>query len=341
MSEGRRRIWIPEAPFINLRRYTELGVLGHTVGLEGLFTVELIHARSGLVKRRLRFRNLITDSGLEAVAAGTPLETMLTALAVGTGSSEPSVSDTALEAEIGRTTSNGGFGTTRTMVGSGSLVEYWYRTDTRVFTDSEANGNLAELGFYSSGTGGTLWNRQLFRDELGNPTTITKTNEDQLRVTYELRIYPPMVDDIDEITVGSQPVTVTTRPYSVTSAPIWGGNTSGQGALNRLGATSTSGGTLYETDVLPTRDASSPSGTSAGMSSGTVQTHTPGTHYRERECVWNPAAANFATGIGIFAGGAVGGPCPFATSFNPKIQKTNTQRLIILERMNYARKEDI
>jgi len=85
----RKRIWIPEAPYINLKRYVEVDRLDHGVGIEGWFTVELIHARTGLVKRRLRFRNLITNAGLNALGSGTRIGSLIQYLAVGTGSNEP------------------------------------------------------------------------------------------------------------------------------------------------------------------------------------------------------------------------------------------------------------
>src|SRR5690606_24522050 len=248
----RRRIWVPEAPMLNLRRYVEVGAVRHAVAVEGYFTVELIHARTGLVKRRLHFRNLITNAGLDALAGGATISSRINYLAVGTGSSEPSYTDTTLDAEIARTNSNGGFGDSDAMVGSGDLVQYWRRIRTRVFNQNEANGNLAELGFFNAAQGGTMWNRQLFRDELGNPTAITKTSEDQLRVTYEYRVYPPWGDVVQEIEVNGVPTEVVNRPLRVANNSQWGSgqNTS---ALVVLGAMGTDGLTAYETDTLPGR----------------------------------------------------------------------------------------
>jgi len=321
---------------LNLRRYIEVGAVRNAVVVEGYFTVELIHARTGLVKRRLHFRNLITDAGLDALAGGTGISNLINYLAVGTGSSEPSYTDTTLNAEIARTNNNGGFGDSNAMVGEGNLVEYWRRTRTRVFTEAQANANLAELGFFSASSGGTLWNRQLFRDELGNPTTITKTNEDQLRVTYEYRVYPPWDDVVQEIEVNGVPVEVVNRPQEVANALVWGPS----GALNSLGSVGTAGFTALETDTLPGR-SSSPSG-GASASSHTVQSYTPGTFYREREARWEPSVANFATGIGLFRSSATGGSTViFASKITPKIMKQDTQRLIVMERWTYARKEDL
>ena len=326
---------------LNLRRYIEVGAVRHAVAVEGYFTVELIHARSGLVKRRLRFRNLITNAGLDALAGGTAIDSLITYLAVGTGSSEPSYTDTTLNAEIARTNSTGGFADSDAMVGSGDLVEYWRRIRTRVFTENQANGNLAELGFFSAAQGGTMWNRQLFRDELGNPTAITKTNEDQLRVRYEYRVYPPWDDLVQEIEVNGVPTEVVNRPLQVSSASRWGAGSSGAGALNNLGVVGTGLWQAYETGTLPGRGGA-PSGTSADASSTAVQSYTPGTWYREREARWEPSRANFATGIGLFQSYANTASSPvFGSKVTPKLMKQDTQRLIIMERWTYARKEDL
>ena len=328
---------------LNLRRYIEVGTVRNAVVVEGYFTVELIHARTGLVKRRLHFRNLITDAGLDALAGGAGISNLINYLAVGTGSSEPSYTDTALNAEVARTNSNGGFNDSNAMVGSGDLVEYWRRIRTRVFTEAQANGNLAELGFFSSSSGGTMWNRQLFRDELGQPTTITKTPEDQLRVTYEYRIYPPWDDVVQEIEVNGVPVEVVNRPQRVAIGDNWGpgSQTAGTGALNNLGVVGTTFLTAYETDTLPGRSGN-PSGTSANASSYAVQSYTPGTWYREREARWEPSVANFATGIGLFYSLANSSlSIAFASKVTPKIMKQNNQRLIVMERWTYARKEDL
>jgi len=325
---------------LNLRRYIEVGAVRHAVVVEGYFTVELIHARTGIVKRRLHFRNLITDVGLDALAGGAGISNLINYLAVGTGSSEPSYTDTTLNAEVARTNYNGGFDDSNEMVGSGNLVEYWRRIRTRVFTEAQANANLAELGFFSSSSGGTMWNRQLFRDELGQPTTITKTSEDQLRVTYEYRVYPPWDDVVQEIEVNGVPVEVVNRPIRVANSQDWGSSGS-NGALNNLGVVGNGILSAYQTDTLPGRSGS-PSGTSANASSHAVQSYTPGTWYREREARWEPSAANFATGIGLFASVANSGNSPyFASKVTPKIMKQDNQRLIVMERWTYARKEDL
>ena len=326
----RKRIWIPEAPYINLKRYIEVDRLDHGVGIEGWFTVELIHARTGLVKRRLRFRNLITNAGLNALGSGTTINNLIQYLAVGTGSNTPSFTDTALQAEIARTNSNGGFADVDTANGSGDTLVYWSRVRTRVFTESQANGNLAELGFFNQATGGTLWNRQLFLDELGNPTVITKTNEDQLRVQYEYRIYPPMADNVQNIVINGVDTSVTSRPMQVANTAVWGST----GLMTSLGSTAiTPQSWVSETATLLGRNGGI-QGTPAGSTA--YQAYTPGTFYREAQTTFGPSQANFATGVQYHAISLLGG-CQYQMVFSPKIQKTNTQRLEIMHRITFNR----
>jgi hypothetical protein len=323
---NRPRIWIPEAPYINLKRYVEVDRLDHGIGIEGWFTVELIHARTGLVKRRLRFRNLITDAGLNALAGGTVINNLIQYLAVGTGSATPAVTDTALQAEIARTNSNGGFGDVDTSNGSGDSLVYLSRVRTRVFMEDQANGNLAELGFFNQATGGTLWNRQLFLDELGNPTVITKTSEDQLRVQYEYRIYPPFNDVTQNLTIAGNPTDITIRVALVTNSGFWN--------LNNLGGTNFNS-RISETATLVGRSAGF-QGSTAGTSS--VQPYTTGTFFREIKRTYSPSEANFATGINYMEFGAGASSAgAWQMVFSPKIPKTNTQRLEVMHRITYNR----
>src|SRR5690606_3264527 len=122
------------------------------------------------------------------------------------------------------------------------------------------------------------------------------------------------------------------RPQSVASAD-WGSWNTGNPALNSLGVVTAVSLQASDSDTLPGRSGVS-SGTQA--SSHVVQSYTPGTWYREREARWNPSAANFATGIGLFYSQAAGTTSiRFASKVTPKIMKQDTQRLIVMERWTY------
>lgn len=213
----RHRLWLPEneTPRVNITL---------DVGLSGYFHVQLVDAKTGVIKQELQFKNLLTDSCLNGIGSGlfsTGIgPTGFTHLAVGTGASTPSFSNTTLDAEIARTNSNGGI---VDVLGSNASPEYGYVRRTRVFTTAQANGNLRELGFFNATSGGTLLNRALFRDSAGNPTTVTKTNQDILVVIYEWRLSAPTGDQSGSFDYfnGTQTTDWFLRPQGVNQDTHW------------------------------------------------------------------------------------------------------------------------
>lgn len=122
--------------------------------------------------------NLITDAGLDALArSGT---TGWYYLAVGTGTSSPAYTDTALASQVAQVAGSG-------WPSNGGVVSGNTCTHTQVFTFAlgAVVGNISELGIRSS-TGGTLATRALVTDEGGSPTSVTVTAADQLVVTYRV-----------------------------------------------------------------------------------------------------------------------------------------------------------
>jgi hypothetical protein len=133
--------------------------------------------------------NLILDSGLNygmSYAAPMGFAFIHNYIAVGTGSAEPAVNQTALVSELARTNGSLTFGAgdsypATTEVGLGKFMR------RRAFDFGAANGNLTEFG----GTDGSATNmrtRSLFRDEFGDPVTITKTSDEQLVIEYTIYI---------------------------------------------------------------------------------------------------------------------------------------------------------
>lgn len=324
------------------------------LGLEGWFTVELVHARTGLIKQRLRFKNLIVDAGLDTLGAGdTGLAEFIQYLAVGTGSTEPDVGDTQLESEMARTNSNGGFSDSAGFV-DGAEPYWWYKRN-RVFTEEQANGNLTELGFFRESSGPPMFNRQLFRDINGDPITVVKTNEDQLRVEFEWRIYPPTEDVDQNIVVDGVSTAFKTRAYDIDHGDRWGARTIGNaviGYLVGLGrwrddhSLARLFGLAMESQSLPatlTGTVNEIGG--VGPNTVTFGGYSNGTFLRDMTCTWEPSEANFATGIGSVSWGG----CNFSvidthasrkwiTRLTPKVQKTDSKRFTFVGRVTWGRK---
>src|SRR5690606_24214562 len=107
----------------------------------------------------------------------------------GTSSQVPDLSDVDVIAPLSpraTTTSNGGIAD-ETRDGGGFAYQ-WF-SQTRVFLEAEAIGNLTEVVFRRSSGGTQVFNRQLLLDDLGQPTSISTTNEDQLKIIFEFRLY--------------------------------------------------------------------------------------------------------------------------------------------------------
>lgn len=155
-----------------------------SAGLEGWVEWGLID-RKGNKVRGGEQHNLILNTFLDWVAINNytyglypSFQNAVLYYAAGTGSTPPSVSDTALDNELGRTAVQVGTQTiTRTSDGVYEFVV------EREFDFAVANGNLTEFGF-APGVSSDLIVRELFRDSGGNPITITKTSDYKLRIKY-------------------------------------------------------------------------------------------------------------------------------------------------------------
>lgn len=311
--------------------------------IEGWVTVELgrnlqAHDKNPIILRRLRFKNLIVDAGLDQLGGVTNMNGMPNYIAVGTSSTAPAASDTDLVAPTGvRTNSNGGFAD---VTGFGASNLYAYIQRTRLFLEAESNGNLTEVGFFKNNVGAPMWMRQLFKDGGGTPTTIVKTASDQLRIIYELRVYPPSVDVSSTISISTVSYTYTHRAANI-GALQWGfAGAQCIFALFGLSGWSNNTAMAWETNTLGAT-SSVPTGTAIGSDSTTVGAYTNGTFFRDLTHKWEPATANFGTGIGAtgFALGSSGQAASnanFQTSWSPKFTKDNTKRLTLVTRISWG-----
>jgi len=131
------------------------------------------------------FPNLVTNGGLNRMVGGD----YLYYCQVGSGSTTPAFTDTALTSRIANNSS--------ASVTNGYLSVSPYYAWKRIvyrFNEGVAAGNLSEVGV-GWATTGSLFSRALILDGLGDPTTITILADETLDVTYELRLYPKLTDD--------------------------------------------------------------------------------------------------------------------------------------------------
>lgn len=324
------RLWIPEAPHLCTQRHREVEVHTPTVGFVGIITVEKVHARTGVVVQRETSRNIITDAGLNALGAGVNSSTdsglvnaMWVHCAVGTGSATPAATDTGLASELARTNSQGGIADQQGFAGDTSY--HWFRR-THVFTPSQANGNLTEVGYFSLSTGGVMWSRQLIKDASGNPTVITKTSEYELRVIYEVRMTIPTADILGTITIDGSSHDTVLRPGLISiSQSYWLTQNFRGNQPDDMAMSGAYTGGLGTTGQLP-------GGTRTDASVRTGAAYTVGSFYRDLTSEWGSTAANYT-----IASFHVSHHPLWQFSINPTITKVDTKKLVLNHRTSWGR----
>jgi hypothetical protein len=296
--------------------------------------VQLIHARSGLVAKELRFRNLVMDVGLNFLGASKV--DALSYFAVGTSSTAPNVAQVALGAQVGITNSDGGFADQASTWGAGNA--YIYARRTRVFTEAQANGNLTEVGVFDAASGGTMFCRSLLKDSGGTPTTIVKTSEFQLRIDYEIRLYPPNAwgDYTFDAPVNGVARTLTARPLGTGSSFAWNVFSFGGAPNTGINVASVGNASFSALDVdVALRSASSTTSFAVAATTKTNASYVADSYYRQQTQEWSGAVAN---GTNYFLWGWNGLASTFQVLFPVAFTKNNTQKFVIVARMHWARR---
>lgn len=131
--------------------------------------------------------NVITDIGLDQIGTVTDDTNFVAYFCIGTGTAEPSATDTKLTAETYRSTCAYATYDSTTASTAGSDPYYIYTQRGVQTTLGALNGTYGEIGFspYATANHSVLSKHRLV-DELGNPTTITVTSAQQLRLKYVL-----------------------------------------------------------------------------------------------------------------------------------------------------------
>lgn len=310
-------------------------VAGHR--FEGWFHVQRV--RNGKVIEEHKFRNVLTNTFLDrfgstALAVLAPTHStggvyLMSALKAGTGASPaPAATDSNLQAPVADWADQ-----TPPTYSEGYVTgppDYVWRKVWREYSEDQANGNLAELGFFSATSSGVLMNRVLFRDSGGTPITISKTSSDRLRIGYELRCYPPTADVTGTLTLDSVDYDYTIRAMEVddvgTSSGYW---------LAVLGGTRWSTSTSNSFKFGASQSLGTRTGSytydNAPPSSLSYATYVDGNKYRDLTVTANPSEANISGGIGGFAMsiGSANNMHMWQCVFDTKIPKDNTKRLIL------------
>lgn len=233
--------------------------------VEGYFTLEAVRP-DGTVRKRLRFKNLITNNGLDLIGSSGAIWARA---AVGTGTATPANTDTGLATFLTSTSTITGTPTSGTQVAT--APKYVWERYTYQFAIGIATGNLTEVGMTAAAAGSNtnFFSHALILDGGGAPTTFTVLSSEALNVTYEFRMYFVDTDPTNVVTIAGVNYTFTTRPASIAN---WLGSTSGAPAGNQIVQTLTAyNGSMGAITTTP-------SGTSGGQINSATPTYTGGSY---------------------------------------------------------------
>lgn len=274
------------------------------------------------------FKNTITDIGLDAKGTGWGLRCV-----IGTGTTPITTSDTALHNRVGLFNSKVGDsyhdGSPFGLVTASSPYYGWKRGTYR-FDAGNSTGTLSEVGLTisSSGANYNIAMGSLIKDNLGNPTTITKAVDELLDISYEIRNYAKMTDDTYVVNINGVDYTFTTRAMC-TDAGAWGrriddgtyptGTYSSGNPVDRcyINATLANIGTILQglqgVTLLEDMNGGTPD------TSKSLPAYIPGSLFREVRYQLGPSRANHPNGItGFLTSTSVG---DYKTVVSPAIPK--------------------
>lgn len=297
-------------------------------GVAGFYQI-FIKDKNGVTHKKAEGKNLILNQGLNRWFSA-PTSTIMNRCRVGTGTSTPVVTQTQLDNVIATTSSR-----TINSGSSGGIPDWYYFYQcTYTFPLGGVVGNISELGLDDNTN---LMTRALIKDELGNPTTITVTAEEQLIVIYELRKYSPTGDsnltltlnfngtptDFDSVIRAANVSNITFSPWDP-NEPL-------------SAATGTNFVTAFETQTLGAT-TSTPAGSGLSGTLNAAGAYVNETFYRDYTADFSLTQGNFTNGIGSIAlfGSAIARHI-FQLNFTPRILKNADRLLSIPVRLSWAR----
>ena len=151
---------------MNLQKVTE------ELKATGLVKIVQTNA-SGEVVKEFNVPNLVVTSGKNHIAAKIAATTnspvAMTHMAIGTGTSTPGASDTALGTQTGRVSLSGSVVSTNTI------------TYTATFPAGTGDGAITEAGIFNASSGGTMLCRTTF-------PVVTKASGDTIAITWVVTV---------------------------------------------------------------------------------------------------------------------------------------------------------
>jgi hypothetical protein len=297
-------------------------------GLKGRFKLRILRADRSVRHETDWIPNLITNLGMDRIGASGSFGQFCR---IGTGTSAPAFTDTALQAQVASTSTNN---INVSVTNAGAPNYETTATRTWEFAQGAVVGNMAELGLgWSASTANTLATRSRILDGGGSPTTITVLAGEILQVTYQLKTYPQITDSTGTVSISSVSYDYVSRLAQ--AASIAGLEASGA-MLAIVGNVTAYTGSLGAI-------TGTPSGTTSGLAAGSLQAYTNGTYFRDYTVTANITQGNLAGGIKSIRtvlSNSAANPATWSDTqieFTPAIPKDGTKTLSLTFRTSWAR----
>ena len=166
------------------------------------WSIDLIDAKTGIIDRHVPFhKNTILDDGMEFFVntsftdhgglfrcVGGTQDGYYDSIAVGSGTDAPAYTDTALKTFVAAKAYDYTQGAKTVNINNNSSPMTF--TMVASFDESEANGNISEMGLLHglTNTAGNFFCRNRIVDVNGNPTTIVKDSDHTMIITARVTV---------------------------------------------------------------------------------------------------------------------------------------------------------
>lgn len=310
------------------------------VGLSGkVLQWEVINADGSIDQSCYRpSDNVITDIGLDQIGTVTGDTDFIAYFCIGTGTAEPSATDTKLTAETYRSTCAYATYDSTTASTAGSDPYYIY-TQRGVQTSLGAlNGTYGEIGFspYASANHSVLSKHRL-KDENGDPTTITVSSAQQLRLKYVLVwCFSPSTQTTGTISISGVGDVGYTAGWQAVNTSSW------LGVQRYLRSQPTNTASYCPHRVMNTSTSFSSIGSSKSAASYAVssslseQAYVAGNHYHIRTLTCNVDTAN-GTIYGVCMSDGYIAAVVFMILFDTPFVKADTHMFTFTTKISWGR----
>lgn len=167
--------------------------LTQKIGTGGLFKVEIL--KKGVVVRTTDFqKNMVLDNFFNKMTAYPSVGSVSSYwyMNLGTGTTPPTGTETALENEIVRKSYNESSAVLTYEDDVAAGVSRFIRTRVYNTVEGDIAGNLSEFGLGGNNANTDLYIRSLFKDPDGNPTVVSLQSDETLRLTHKFIFEMPL-----------------------------------------------------------------------------------------------------------------------------------------------------